>query len=78
MLSTQPHWRALGESAASLDIQDSVANADYILQRSAAGLWAEMDGGANAVQNYPVLTAAGTNQLDDITIVGSLDSTPSF
>lgn len=38
-----------GESGGALDVQDSVANADYFIKRSPAGVWSVPGGGTGAV-----------------------------
>lgn len=38
-----------GESGGALDVQDSIANADYIIKRSSAGVWSAPGGGTGAV-----------------------------
>lgn len=38
-----------GESGGALDVQDSVANADYIIRRSPAGVWSAPGGGTGVV-----------------------------
>ena len=46
-LSVDPYWKVDGGGGTALTVQQSVSNANGILQRSAAGLWAAMGTGAS-------------------------------
>lgn len=46
-----PNILADGESGSALDVQDSVANADYFVKRSPAGVWSVPGGGTGGVTN---------------------------
>lgn len=41
----QPYWRGLGQAAKSLTVQQTVADADYIIQRDASGNWSALGTG---------------------------------
>lgn len=45
LLAPNPFWRQVGNSAKSLSVNETIADADYIVQRSKDGLWQALQGG---------------------------------
>jgi hypothetical protein len=45
LLAPNPFWRQVGNSAKSLSVNETFADADYIVQRSKDGLWQALGGG---------------------------------
>lgn len=72
-LQLDPYWEATACMTASLLTQDSLADANYIVQRDASGNWLALDGGMNNSVYTSVTDSDGTLYAGGLfTIAGSI------
>lgn len=58
-LMLDPYWEALTSSSAALTTSSTIANANYIIQRNASGMWTSLSSGMNGTVNALYTTRAG-------------------